>query len=374
MTSPGIQIPARWMPPETLRTGRSTVASDIWSFGVLAWEMMTLGQLPHEDCDDWVEMMRRGEAGEQLQRPPDCPADLYASIMQRCWILDPAARVSFPDLKMSLLTALGELGDDGRKENKSPPGRVERADGVAPTSPMNSYRTRSQQDTDAESTMGEPIQQTKQVGRVPGCWSGGRGVTGVQGRGRDVAGQVMHIGMHAELTSEDTHRNPAVVKVLSLPKNVSIGDGSPPPAFRGVPSGKYQDGSIEARGSETDGETERLLAHWASTNITSAEAEKYLRATGQGKGAFCLRKSSSDDGTILHIWTGSRVAAFKITHKKVGVFDHAPIMKYVVTSVDGERTFSTLTSLVAHYSDTSRLGVFLGKCIPFPSNIQGSDA
>lgn len=45
--NPGM-MPVRWMAPETLRDGKFSSASDVWSFGVVLWEMVTLGEQPYQ--------------------------------------------------------------------------------------------------------------------------------------------------------------------------------------------------------------------------------------------------------------------------------------------------------------------------------------
>ena len=45
--NPGM-MPVRWMAPETLRDGKFSSASDVWSFGVVLWEMVTLAEQPYQ--------------------------------------------------------------------------------------------------------------------------------------------------------------------------------------------------------------------------------------------------------------------------------------------------------------------------------------
>lgn len=68
-------LPVRWMPPESLMDGFFTSQSDIWAFGVLCWEIMTLGQQPYPARTN-IEVLRYVQNGGRLDKPSHCPDDL----------------------------------------------------------------------------------------------------------------------------------------------------------------------------------------------------------------------------------------------------------------------------------------------------------
>lgn len=68
-------LPVRWMSPESLVDGVFTSQSDIWAFGVLCWEIMTLGQQPYPARNN-VEVLHYVRDGGRLTRPKDCPEEL----------------------------------------------------------------------------------------------------------------------------------------------------------------------------------------------------------------------------------------------------------------------------------------------------------
>ena len=70
-----------------------TLKSDIWSFGVVLWEMMSLGANPYSDLtvDQHFVFLRDGK---RLQRPPNCSQEIY-SIMLQCWNEEPLNRPAF---------------------------------------------------------------------------------------------------------------------------------------------------------------------------------------------------------------------------------------------------------------------------------------
>ena len=83
----------RWMAPEILLHRHYSAASDVWSYGVLMWEMFHPSQLPYEECDDSV-CADRIVQGFGLIVPSRCPEEV-AKIMKACWYQNPASRPSF---------------------------------------------------------------------------------------------------------------------------------------------------------------------------------------------------------------------------------------------------------------------------------------
>lgn len=87
-------IPVRWMAPESLEDGVSTINSDKWSFGVLLWEIYSLGLRPYIGVANH-EMVNHLQLGHRLMQPRGCPDEVYAGVMQQCWEVNPAARPAF---------------------------------------------------------------------------------------------------------------------------------------------------------------------------------------------------------------------------------------------------------------------------------------
>ncbi|XP_070562667.1 insulin-like growth factor 1 receptor [Ptychodera flava] len=86
------KVPVRWMSPESLTENIYTLSSDMWSFGVLMWEVATLGDMPFYNIDS-EQLVERLKAGDRLPRPPNCSEDFY-ELMKKCWRLDPKDRVT----------------------------------------------------------------------------------------------------------------------------------------------------------------------------------------------------------------------------------------------------------------------------------------
>ncbi|XP_028670363.2 hepatocyte growth factor receptor [Erpetoichthys calabaricus] len=92
----GVKLPVKWMALESLQTHKFTTKSDVWSFGVLLWELMTRGAPPYSDVNSFditVFLMQ----GRRLLQPEFCPDSLY-SVMIECWHPRPEQRPSFSEL------------------------------------------------------------------------------------------------------------------------------------------------------------------------------------------------------------------------------------------------------------------------------------
>lgn len=94
------EIPVRWMPPEAIRENRFTHASDVWSFGVLLWEIFTYGTQPYEQMTI-KEVIRYVDLGRTLHCPEHASNAVYLQ-MQSCWRRNPNERPQFRDLLRQL--------------------------------------------------------------------------------------------------------------------------------------------------------------------------------------------------------------------------------------------------------------------------------
>ncbi|XP_042617299.1 activated CDC42 kinase 1-like [Cyprinus carpio] len=91
------RIPFAWCAPESLRVGTFSHASDVWMFGITLWEMFTYCEEPWLGLSGRQILYRIEREGERLDRPPDCPQELY-SVMRKCWACSPADRPTFSQL------------------------------------------------------------------------------------------------------------------------------------------------------------------------------------------------------------------------------------------------------------------------------------
>ncbi|KDR17831.1 Tyrosine kinase receptor Cad96Ca [Zootermopsis nevadensis] len=103
-------LPIRWMAPESLHYRIFTHKSDVWSFGILMWEIVTLGSTPYPTMGA-REVMRCVRDGYRLERPGHCRIELFR-VISRCWNADPNKRPDFAALRYEI-GALIEASKDG---------------------------------------------------------------------------------------------------------------------------------------------------------------------------------------------------------------------------------------------------------------------
>ncbi|XP_054437836.1 fibroblast growth factor receptor 3 isoform X4 [Pteronotus mesoamericanus] len=90
------RLPVKWMAPEALFDRVYTHQSDVWSFGVLLWEIFTLGGSPYPGIpvEELFKLLREGH---RMDKPANCTHDLYM-IMRECWHAVPSQRPTFKQL------------------------------------------------------------------------------------------------------------------------------------------------------------------------------------------------------------------------------------------------------------------------------------
>lgn len=94
--SRGGKWPIKWYAPESYNYGTFSHASDVWSYGITLWEMFSYGQQPYGEKKG-IEAIQIVESGERLERPDDCPDDIY-QVMMDCWEYNPGSRPTFSKL------------------------------------------------------------------------------------------------------------------------------------------------------------------------------------------------------------------------------------------------------------------------------------
>lgn len=102
----GAAVPVRWTAPEALEERKFTEKSDVWSFGILCYEVFTSAALPYSGMNNEVVLLRvRG--GFRLPCPEGCPPDVFSTHISACWARDPQSRPSFSDLERGLASVGG---------------------------------------------------------------------------------------------------------------------------------------------------------------------------------------------------------------------------------------------------------------------------
>ncbi|CAI5446267.1 unnamed protein product [Caenorhabditis angaria] len=91
-TSRGV-IPLRWLSPEAIKDNTYSSKSDVWAYGVLLWEIATLGGFPYNNIADKDIYAHLSEAN-RLEKPVKCSDEIY-DLMKSCWAIDFNDRPSF---------------------------------------------------------------------------------------------------------------------------------------------------------------------------------------------------------------------------------------------------------------------------------------
>ena len=91
-------LPTRWLALESRTQQLFTIKSDVWSYGVLLWEIMSFGAMPY------LFSIEELNVGHRLPKPIDCPQDIY-NISYNCWLEVPDSRPTFTYI-VSMLSSI----------------------------------------------------------------------------------------------------------------------------------------------------------------------------------------------------------------------------------------------------------------------------
>lgn len=97
-------VPWKWMALEYLRDNFFTLTSDVWSFAVVVWEILSFGRIPYGQ-QDFDELLSKLEDGYRLPSPPDIrhisnwsPEKFYQELSKVCFVENPNDRATFADV------------------------------------------------------------------------------------------------------------------------------------------------------------------------------------------------------------------------------------------------------------------------------------
>ncbi|XP_033627118.1 ALK tyrosine kinase receptor-like [Asterias rubens] len=100
-------LPVKWMPPEAFLDGIFTSKTDVWSFGVLLWEIMSLGYMPYPGMSN-QEVIHFVTAGRRMNSPAQCPRPIH-DLMALCWQQDPDNRPLFASIMQNIASSLQDV-------------------------------------------------------------------------------------------------------------------------------------------------------------------------------------------------------------------------------------------------------------------------
>ena len=100
-------VPLRWLSPESLGHSRYSMYSDIWSYGVLLWEVFSFGERPYCQLTN-AETAEHIIQHKTLEKPKHCSDNIF-NIIKGCWCMEPTERKVFNELKEELSSGVANL-------------------------------------------------------------------------------------------------------------------------------------------------------------------------------------------------------------------------------------------------------------------------
>ncbi|XP_039268090.2 uncharacterized protein LOC120343076 [Styela clava] len=103
------KVPLRWISPERMLNGTVPITwrSDVWSFGILLYEAITLGSTPYPGIES-EDLLKKVQSGYRMSCPSTCSQHLY-NVMLNCWEWIPSNRPSFKQLRETLKMPVTKL-------------------------------------------------------------------------------------------------------------------------------------------------------------------------------------------------------------------------------------------------------------------------
>ena len=109
--------PVRWTAPEVLERELFSVASDVWSFGVTAWEVFSHGWMPFGELEGTEDVKNHILRGNRLSKPAECPIEVYEKLMWPCWEA-PGKRPDFISLYHLAIRLGGQEDEQAVKDTR----------------------------------------------------------------------------------------------------------------------------------------------------------------------------------------------------------------------------------------------------------------
>lgn len=151
-------LPIRWMPPEAIMYAKFTTQSDVWSFGVVLWEIFSFGIQPYCSLTN-EEVVQHVRDGNVLSCPDGCPQELYDLILD-CWTMEPSERPTAAELHGGLARWNPELSATLQAQ-QTPSGKTEYQN-------MATIREYAMQPSTTDSGIAEHSLSTSDVSSVTG--------------------------------------------------------------------------------------------------------------------------------------------------------------------------------------------------------------
>ncbi|XP_042626515.1 macrophage colony-stimulating factor 1 receptor [Cyprinus carpio] len=150
------RLPVKWMAPESIFDCVYTVQSDVWSYGILLWEIFSLGKSPYPNILVDSKFYKMIKCGYQMSRPDFAPPEMY-TIMKMCWNLDAAERPTFSKISQLIERMLGDTADPQETQYQNVQSNAQGDEQLESCDPVNhedeSFETSCDQEEDDQPLM-----------------------------------------------------------------------------------------------------------------------------------------------------------------------------------------------------------------------------
>lgn len=116
-----LKIPVKWCAPEVISEKMFSHASDVWSYGIMVWEVMAYGEMPMKGINN-VAVSQSLQKGYRCPAPPGCNAETYEQL-KKMWSYERAERPTFEEVHSNLMAILRKMPEkrDVRLQSPHPP-------------------------------------------------------------------------------------------------------------------------------------------------------------------------------------------------------------------------------------------------------------
>ncbi|XP_074639559.1 proto-oncogene tyrosine-protein kinase receptor Ret-like [Acropora palmata] len=125
------KVPWRWLSIESLKDQVYTAFSDVWSYGILLWEIATYGETPYPSIRTPDQLKNDLSSGVRMSRPENCCEVLY-ELMTSSWKENPSERTQFTDIARKLESCLGKVYERKYVNIKSGVGKCSEVEKMQP--------------------------------------------------------------------------------------------------------------------------------------------------------------------------------------------------------------------------------------------------
>ncbi|XP_054159070.1 hepatocyte growth factor receptor-like [Oppia nitens] len=103
------KLPVKWMSPENLEKGIYDTKTDVWSYGILVWELLTRGHTPYPNISNNM-IDKYLKHGNRLLKPHYCPQIVYKNVLMCCWSNNSQMRPTFAELVVEIESIIEKIG------------------------------------------------------------------------------------------------------------------------------------------------------------------------------------------------------------------------------------------------------------------------